>query len=249
MNTGKRGLAYNFANLTEPFSLSGQDSKVSWSYNWYSYPYTLGQSQTGYNTALSFIPMLWSTASDLTSNWQSNVEASTKSYGTNAVFAFNEPDRCGEGSSCMNLSAAVSGYQRYMNPLAGTVRLGAPAVTNGAGPSMGLSYLANFLAKCTDCHIDFVPIHWYGDAGNSSAFERYVTQASTVAGGRPLWITEFGTTGGTAEQKERFLKNVMAWMDGTNLVEKYAWFMDAPGNLINANGTGLSALGRVYNSG
>lgn len=56
----------------------------------------------------------------------------------------------------MNLSAAVGGYQTYMIPLAGTVRLGAPAVTNSGG-SIGLTNLQNFISQCTGCLIDFVP--------------------------------------------------------------------------------------------
>lgn len=148
----------------------------------------------------------------------------------------------------MNLSAAVAGYQTYMNPLAGTVRLGAPAVTNGGG-TMGLTYLQSFISECTGCHIDFVPIHWYGDAGNSSGFEWYVGQAYAAAGHRPLWVTEFGTTSGTADETQSFLQTVMTWMDGSDMVERYSWFMDQAGNEINANGTGMSALGSMYNSG
>ena len=169
-------------------------------------------------------------------------------YGTTSVVAFNEPDGCGGGGSCMNLSSAISGYQTWINPLAGTVRLGAPAVTNGGG-SMGLTYLQSFIAGCTRCQIDFVPVHWYGDAGNSSGFEWYIGQAYAAAGNRPLWVTEFGTTSGTTEQTQNFLQNVMQFMDGSSMVEKYSWFMDAAGNLINANGTGMSPLGSMYNSG
>ena len=248
-NHGKRGLSYNDPTLTIPFSLSGQHSKVSWAYNYYSFPYTVGQNQSGYNAALDFVPMLWSTAPDLTSVWYSNVNKSIASYNTNAVLAFNEPDLCGDGGSCMNLTAAVTGYQKWMNPLAGTVRLGAPAVTNGLGAA-GLTWLENFLKQCDDnCKIDFIPIHWYGDAANSSDFESHVRQAYRVGGHRPIWVTEFGITSGTAAQTETFLKTAMQWLASSEMVERYAWYMDKPGNLINANGTGLSELGRIYNSG
>ena len=245
-NSGKRGLAYNDPTLTKPFSLSGQNSKVSWAYNWYSYPYTTGQTQSGYNPALSFVPMLWSTADVLTSVWSSNVAASKAKYGTTAVIAFNEPDGCGGGQACMSISSAVSGYQTWMNPLAGSVQLGAPAVTNGIGTGIGLDYLATFIKNCAGCHIDFVPIHWYGDASQTGDFETYITQAYTAGGNRPLWVTEFGTTSGSAQP---FLQSVQSWMDGSGMVAKYAWFMDAPGNLINSNGVGMSALGAAYNSG
>ena len=146
----------------------------------------------------------------------------------------------------MNISTAVAGYQQWMNPLAGSVSLGAPAVTNGVGTGIGLDYLSTFIKNCTGCHIDFVPIHWYGDASQTSDFETYIGQAYTAGGNRPLWVTEFGTTSGTAQP---FLQTVEDWMDGSSMVAKYAWFMDAAGNLINSNGSGMSPLGVVYNSG
>ncbi len=74
----------------------------------------------------------------------------------------------------MNVSAAVHGYQTFINPLADKLRLGAPAVTKGAGLAMGLSYFKLFLDNCTGCVIEFVPVHWYGDAGNSSRFAWFV---------------------------------------------------------------------------
>ena len=114
---------------------------------------------------------------------------------------------------------------------------------------MGLAYLADFIAGCEGCRIDFVPIHWYGDAGDVAGFQRFVTQASEVVEGRPLWVTEFGTTSGSAEEIEMFLRKVMEWMDGTEVVERYAWFMLKAGNLINADGRGVSKLGELYISG
>ena len=135
----------------------------------------------------------------------------------------------------------------------GSVRLGAPGVSNSVQTGQGLAWLQSFLTACSNCTFDFIPIHWYGDAGDVSGFEAYVTQAYSVAGGKkPLWITEYGTTSGTAAQTYAFLQQTMAWMDsgpGKAMVERYAWFMDAPGNLINANGSGLSDLGTLYNSG
>jgi hypothetical protein len=247
-NSGKRGLSYNDPNLTQPFSLSGQSSKISWAYNWYSLPYTNGQTHSGYNPALSFVPMLWSSASDLTSVWTSNVATAKANYGTTAVLAFNEPDGC-NGQSCMSVASAVSAYQAYINPLKGSVLLGAPAVTNGIGTLIGLDYLKTFIKNCTGCQIDFVPIHWYGDASQITDFENYVTAAYAAGGNRPLWVTEFGTTSGTAAATQTFLRSVQAWMDGSSMVAKYAWFMDQPGNLINSNGAGMSPLGSMYNSG
>ncbi|SLM36435.1 Uncharacterised protein family, glycosyl hydrolase catalytic domain [Lasallia pustulata] len=105
---GKRGLAYNDPRLTQPFS--GPDSPVSWAYNWFSMPYSNGQPSTGFNPALEFVPILWSNAPGATSVWAANVKSCISKYGTAAVLAFNEPDQCGNGGSCIQVPDAVSAY-------------------------------------------------------------------------------------------------------------------------------------------
>lgn len=69
-----------------------------------------------------------------------------------------------------------------------------------------------------------------------------------VGGYRPLWITEFASSTGTDAQKENFLKAVLPWLDAQTYVERYAYFGDFQGILINENGTGLSRLGEIYNN-
>lgn len=87
----------------------------------------------------------------------------------------------------MTPQAAANAYLTYMNPFAGRAYLGAPAVTNGGS---GLPWLTKFLALCTGCHIDFIPIHWYDSATNEAYLKWYVGQAKTIAGSLNLWITE-----------------------------------------------------------
>lgn len=151
----------------------------------------------------------------------------------------------------MNVSAAVAGWQTWMDPLAKTapgVKLGSPAVTNGVGSGIGLDWLRQFLAACEGCVVDFVAVHWYGDAGGIADFESFVGEALGVAGGRPVWVTEFGTTSGSAADTLTFLEDAVKWLDGQGGVERYAWFWDAEGYLISADGTGLSEQGDFYNS-
>ncbi|SLM40194.1 Uncharacterised protein family, glycosyl hydrolase catalytic domain [Lasallia pustulata] len=234
-------------NIRRAKPFSGPVSPVSWAYNWFSMPYSNGQPTTGFNPALEFVPILWSNAPGATSVWAANVKSCISEYGTAAVLAFNEPDQCGNGGSCIQIPDAVSAYQTYMMPLAGTVALGAPAVTNSGG-SAGLTYLKDFLTACTNCHFDFFPIHWYGAASDTAGFQSHVSEAYAVVGNKPLWVTEFGTTGGSAAEVQEFLQTVSTWMDGSEMVARYSFFMDAPGFLIEANGMELSALGEVYNS-
>ncbi|OBT60045.1 hypothetical protein VE03_10660 [Pseudogymnoascus sp. 23342-1-I1] len=99
-----------------------------------------------------------------------------------------------------------------MQPFAGKAKLGSPAVTDGPAP-MGIAYFQSFMAACDGCTVDFVPFHWYDAASNVDGFKQHLTDMNAVAGGRKLWITEFGATGSTDEQEE-FLRQVIPWLDG-----------------------------------
>lgn len=247
-NTGKRGLCYNNAAYTLPFSLSGQNSQVSWAYNW-------GQSETSssFNSALEFVPMLWSNASDLTSTWAANAQKAINS-GSTALLGFNEPDLCISGSACMDVASSVKAWKSYMQPFAGKALLGSPAVTNGGSP-MGLTWLENFIGNCTGCTIDFINIHWYSNKwAGANYLEQQVKAARAIAGGRPIWITEFaldysdGTW--TDADVQNFLEEAMPWLDEQDDVHRYAYFMDTTGTgrLMNSAGTGMSDTGAVYNN-
>lgn len=108
--------------------------------------------------------MLYNDDVGLLESWNAKA-TSAIAAGSSALFSFNEPDLCGSGSACMNVSTAVSTYKQYMQPLAGKALLGAPAVTNGASDTstIGLDYLSSFLSSCTGCTIDFVNVHWYSN--------------------------------------------------------------------------------------
>lgn len=243
---GKRGLAYTNDSYTLPYSLSGQNSQVNWGYNYYSRKYT-GSDTSTYNPAIQFIPLLYSDADSLTSVWSQNVETAI-SEGADAILSFNEPDGCYPGSACMTVNQSVAGYKSFMQPFAGRVRLGAPAITNG-GPPSSLTYLAEFLGNCTGCTIDFICLHWYSNVYAFSYLQYYVELAYNQTG-LPIWLTEFGidSSGGTDAQYQAFLEQALPWLDAVPYVERYAYFYDGPGYLISEDGTALSAQGVIYNS-
>ncbi|KAJ9621517.1 hypothetical protein H2203_007004 [Taxawa tesnikishii (nom. ined.)] len=230
-SAGKRGLVYNDVSLTTCFEGSSQ---ISWAYNWDS-------ATTGLSSAFKFIPMLWGTASTHTDSWSANAKAAIAS-GSTHLMSFNEPDL----STQANLSPedAATAYKTYMMPFAGQAKLGAPAVTNG-GSGMGLDWLDAFLTACTGCQIDFVSIHWYDSATNIDYFKSHVQNATNVAGGKPVYLTEFGATG-TDAQVSTFLETVMPWMDGQDFMEGYSYFMVSDGLLVS--GTEPSTYGSTYMS-
>ncbi|KAF1992198.1 glycoside hydrolase family 128 protein [Aulographum hederae CBS 113979] len=245
---GKRGLAYNNGAWTKYFAIAGQASKVSWMVNWYSKS-TTADFTAAAHSKLDFVPMLWSNASDLTSVIATNA-ASAKN-----VLAFNEPDQCGGGGSCLGTpQQAASYYKKYMQPLStSTRRLGSPAVTNSLSSSAGLAYLADFLTACSSCTVDFVAIHWYGDASDVSGFKQHVQNAYSVGGGRKVWITEFGCASGTVAQTKDFMRSVLPWLDAQGFVERYAYFgvfnqYQDNWDLISSDGSKLTELGVLYNT-
>jgi hypothetical protein len=195
--------------------------------------------------------MLWNGNNDATSSWSARAQAAIDA-GSTALLGFNEPDLCQDGSACMSVAAAVTTWKTHMNPFAGKALLGSPAVTNSGSPS-GLTWLQQFLNTCTDCHIDFINIHWYSNKwAGANYFKSHVQAAHAMSGGRPIWITEFGLdySDGTYTDAElqAFLREVIPWLDAQDYVHRYAYFMDAPGMLINSAGTSMSETGILYNN-
>ncbi|GAB7337456.1 hypothetical protein MBLNU457_g2794t1 [Dothideomycetes sp. NU457] len=247
--TGKRGLAYNTAALTQPFGQDA-DSQVSWAYNWAQGEW----DPSNYNENLEFVPMLWSNASDLTSSWAGNAQYAIDN-GATALLGFNEPDLCVPGSACMSLNSSLTAWKQYMEPFAGKALLGSPAVTNGGSTGthyMGADYLNYFIGNCTGCHIDFVNMHWYSNIYAGVGYlQTQVENIRAVAGGRPIWVTEFAIDNSnpyTEAQLEAFVKAAVLYLDSQPDVHRYAYFMDAEGILMNNAGTAMSAIGELFDS-
>lgn len=230
-SSGKRGVAYNDASLCDLFEGSAE---VTWGYNW-------GQSSSGLASSFNYVPLLWGTSSTFTNGWSAAAEAAISS-GSTHLMSFNEPDL----SSQSNISPedAATAYMTYMQPFAGKAKLGSPAVTNGGGAT-GLDWLNAFLTACSECTIDFVPIHWYSGSDQAAYFKEQVANATAVAGGKPVWVTEFGCTDGADSDISAFLEEVMPWMDEQSYVERYSYFMVADGYLVDS-ATALSSYGSTY---
>lgn len=96
--------------------------------------------------------MLWGIKPEITGPWNEHA-SSWIAAGSKNLLAFNEPENAGQSN--INATAAADAYRKYMQPFAGKAQLGAPGVSND-----GRDWMTQFLGLCSDCTIDFVPIHW-----------------------------------------------------------------------------------------
>ena len=173
----KRGLAANDDIPIGNFggSYNGRASQVNWQYNWDS---TTSQKQPW----AEYVPMLWGTQSYHTTQWFDNAWYWVNNGGTGHLLAFNEPERPDQAN--LSPQDAANAYRTYMMPFAGHAQLGAPAVSND-----GYQWMSQFLSACSDCQIDFIPIHWYNDNSMEYDLENWVNSICSLSG-RQVWITE-----------------------------------------------------------
>ncbi|KNG50548.1 glycoside hydrolase family 128 protein [Stemphylium lycopersici] len=231
----KRGLAYNDAGLCKSFG-----SNFGFAYNW-------GQTENG-DIGTSFIPMMHKPSDSTVDEWLANVDTAAKK-GSTAVMGFNE---CDIASQCnMEPEAACSAWKEYMNPVKDAhsdITIIGPSVSNGQAP-LGIDWLSRFMDCCPDAKVDATNIHFYDiyDEGTVDRFTAHVEKAVKDFG-KKVWVTEFGLNPGSAseEQAATFLKDAMAYLDASNDVQGYSYFMVGSGENQLNSGEGLSAVGKVY---
>ncbi|KAF3400913.1 Alkali-sensitive linkage protein 1 [Talaromyces pinophilus] len=230
----KRGLAANDDIPIWQFggSWNGYNSEVNWQYNWDS---TTSEKQS----FAEFVPMLWGTASDHTTQWFNNAWYWLNNGGSGHLLAFNEPEQSGQSN--LTPQQAADAWRTYMEPFVGHAQLGAPAVSND-----GYEWLSEFLQACSDCNIDFVPIHWYNDASLESDLENWVNSVCSLTG-RQVWLTEFQAYGSIDDQSN-FLRSAIPFLDDNDCVYRYAYFGTADNSkvLLENGGPSLSPLGVQY---
>jgi len=233
--SGKKGLSYNTASLTNAFAGKG----ISWAYNWGNAPD--GSIVDG----AEYVAMLWGL--DAVDEW-SSAASSAISSGTKHLLSFNEPDLSTQSN--IDPQTAATNHIKYMNPFAGQAEIGSPAITNGAGtsPLMGIDWLNAFFKACAgQCKVDFVAFHWYADATNFAYFQQHVQDvidAASANGVSKVWLTEFGASGSDSDVAS-FLSQAVEYLDGQSAVEGYAYFMCSDGVLVNGNSIS-SPIGNAY---
>jgi len=161
------------------------------------------------------------------------------------LLAFNEPDFTSESNIAPGDAVAL--WKQFIQPLKSEgVRLGGPAIT--AAPT-GKAWLMDFVAKCTNCTIDFMPIHWYGEGTES--FFNYIWDIHNTFPQYPIWVTEFADTSDNDTLVWQFMNESIIYLDSLDWIERYAWFgwfrpQDLVHyNMLNDNGS-VNDLGKLY---
>ncbi|TGJ85478.1 hypothetical protein E0Z10_g3320 [Xylaria hypoxylon] len=232
---GKRGLAYNDANLVKEFlSLGGE---ASWAYNW-------GSSTGDLPNGVTYYPMLWSPAPDHSNGWE-GFATDAISKGADALLGFNEPDIASQAN--MSPQDAAAGHIQWLNPYASKARISSPAISSSENLNQGIDWLNQFFAACNGkCQVDFCAAHWYGPGGNAGAelFLTHLEAVHTACGGKPVWVTEFAAESGSIDD---FMSNIVSALesDRFSFVEKYSYFMASVGQLFSSS-TELSSYGKIF---
>ncbi|KAL0579405.1 hypothetical protein V5O48_002576 [Marasmius crinis-equi] len=228
----KRGLAYP----TEPghaqdiLKADGINSPVSWMYTWDVDPRDVDVPRH-----IEFVPMQWGTR---------GIEGLAEMVigrGYKNILAFNEPEL--PGQSNIRVEEAARLWKTFLRPLktlggGATVRLGSPAVSSAP---QGKDWLKRFFELCgSDCGVDFIAMHWYGEGAQN--FINYMHDMHATFPRYPIWVTEFGCTSGSDQgaffalfiafgmvsegvsEVKVFLNETLHFLDSSSWVERYAWF-------------------------
>ncbi|KAJ7777874.1 hypothetical protein DFH07DRAFT_567523 [Mycena maculata] len=231
----KRGLAFVPGNEKDLGKASG--GQCSWLYNWAATP------PASVPSGLDFVPMQW--GRDNVSSFADIV----RNASAKTILGFNEPDMPPPQSN-IPAGEAAQLWRQYIEPLKSDgVRLGSPAISSG--PS-GLPWLTEFMQACSNCTIDFIVVHWYGNGTEN--FEGYL-QSVHAKFSQPMWITEFADTGNSSDTTT-FMTAALPYLDdpSQSWVERYSWFAFArnltglQSNLLDGSGN-LNALGTSYIAG
>ncbi|KAI1633934.1 glycosyl hydrolase catalytic core-domain-containing protein [Biscogniauxia mediterranea] len=234
-STGKRGAAYNDASLvSELLNLGGQ---ISWAYNW-------GSDSGGLVDTVTYYPMLWSSASEHSSDWDSKATAAIAS-GSDCLLSFNEPDISTQAN--MGAADAAAAHIKFMNPYASQARIGSPAISSSENANQGIDWLTQFFTACNgECQVDFCAAHWYGPGGADGAaqFLQHLTDVHTACENKNVWVTEFAAESGSVDD---FMTAVVDALetDEYSFVEKYSYFMVSEGSLLES-ATSLSSFGKIF---
>lgn len=245
----KRGIGVNSYSIAEMELLLPQ---VSWYYNW-------GNTSTlDSHEGVDFVPMCWGNYNpDAIRNYcKAHPEVKY-------LLGFNEPNFVAQSNMTPTVAAekwpAVQALAKELG-----LKLVSPALNYSpdAPYQNPTTWMDEFVALVGKDAFDATAIHSYGGEGVTKDLatkfhDRY---------GKPVWVTEFnywpgnGGNGISVDTQMLMMNNTVKWMEQTEWIERYAWFMvKASSNwkkynfhLIEVQGTigntysVLTDLGKLY---
>jgi hypothetical protein len=244
----QRGLAWPWNYEASWFS-AFSDTRIDWYYNWEWW-------EAGGLSSIEHVYM-HRVIDDNDNNPSKIPERINNRYYNNPTkpiyfLGFNEPDYADQAN--MSPQDASLYYHTYIVPLRNSgkiYKLGSPGITNN-----GWTWLDNFMTLCSDCSIDFIAYHWYGN--DFQHFKNVYINATRY--NLPIWLTEWAPTNWNIDnplsdvQINTLFNEILEYLDEEPLVERYAYFSTGPltnwgitksTHLLNDDYT-LTALGKIY---
>lgn len=240
-SSNKRGLVYITSDHPPDDQIWVEDnSDLTWYYDYTDTPAAAYSNRS--QEEFEFVPMLWGSANS--SGFASEIR-SQMAVGRNIshILTFNEPDGTSStGGSEISPVDAASIWIKDIEPLRNeSIKIGAPSVT---GSQSGLTWLSEFFSNCTslksNCTVDFIPLHWYGDFQGLASYLGQVvaTYVCTIANFRlananiwfcrypntSIWITEYALADADLKDTQAFFQTSAEYFDRLDYIERYSYF-------------------------
>lgn len=195
--------------------------KASWYYNWGRGEFSTSNHK-GYDK-IEYVPMVWGdkTASAINSKMQSAINK-----GYKYMLTFNEPDFTNQAN--MSVSTAISLWPNFMNK---GLRISSPSTA--LWPNASTAWFQPFMKQINakaDLNVDFITVHCYPDnfqgSGMAKWFLREVVDKTWEMYKKPIWITEFSTSGSSITElgTKQFIDTLLPELDKREYVERYSFF-------------------------
>jgi len=238
----KRGIIASGTDMDALAKAFTNSAKVSWLGNWFSSP------PPSLPASLSFVPQNYGKQSDTRGEWTKN--AGTAVEGRDQyMLSFGEPNTP-NAQLQMDAQQTVDLWMSKMQPYTNKVSVGAPGILQN---HQDFTFLKEFLNLCetAGCNIGFLAVHWFyvADVDNIQGFQDVISNVTSVAKGKPVWVDNFQATG-TADAQKKFFAEMVPWLDSQPQIARYAYVpLDkGTGNgFLNADGS-LSDLGQYYSN-
>ncbi|GMK58863.1 hypothetical protein CspeluHIS016_0603050 [Cutaneotrichosporon spelunceum] len=227
-NTGsKLGAAWPNGDWTGPDQPGWIGNYVGQRTSWY-YTWSPRGCKQNDDLGLEFVPMLW--GAKQVSDWHAAADSWPSSV-KNALF-FNEPNQHDQAG--IDIYSALGYWINDFLPKTRErgIRAGGAAPTSAPD---GVEWVVNFYNHCMEqngndngkCRADFAAVHYYDvDVGHFQSYLQNFHEKTNL----PLWVTEYACQNfnGGAQCNEGqtwdFHKQMAAWMDSQDWIERYAPF-------------------------